>query len=203
MTRSRGGRTAEAIHEAAANLFYRQGYAATSLREIAGEVGIQVGSLYNHIESKDELLRTLMERIMGELLSAMREATAEVAGPDERLIAALDCHLRFHATHSRDVFIGNTELRSLPDEQRRQVISQRDDYEQLLRRFVREACAERGAPVSHDFRLETYAIVAIGTHVASWYRTGGPMTLDQVVDGYTATILRLLGLPTKPTALAS
>ena len=45
--------TKERIVDAAIDLFHRQGYNATSLRQIADEVGLQVGSLYNHMRSKE------------------------------------------------------------------------------------------------------------------------------------------------------
>jgi len=193
MSRTRAGGTADAIQEAAANLFYARGYAATSLREIASEVGIQVGSLYNHIGGKHELLRNIMVRIMTDLCDALVQSTQEAGDPVQRLERALDCHIRFHATHSRDVFIGNTELRSLPDEDRRVVIAQRDRYERLLRSLVEDFC-NHGHGDAIDVRLQTYAIVAIGTHVAAWYRPEGSLSLDDVVDAYTQTILRQLNL---------
>jgi len=193
MSRTRTGGTADAIQEAAANLFYMRGYAATSLREIASEVGIQVGSLYNHIDGKHELLRNIMVRIMNDLCEALVKATQGAGDPVQRLERALDCHIRFHATHSRDVFIGNTELRSLPDEDRRLVIAQRDRYERMLRSCVQDVC-DHGLGDAIDIRLQAYAIVAIGTHVAAWYRPGGSLSLDDVVDAYTQTILRQLNV---------
>jgi TetR/AcrR family transcriptional regulator, cholesterol catabolism regulator len=193
MSRTRTTGTADAMQEAAAELFYKRGYTATSLREIASAIGIQVGSLYNHIEGKHELLRNIMVRIMNELCEAMVEATQEAGGPVERLVRALDCHIRFHATHSRDVFIGNTELRSLPEEDRLVVIAQRDRYEQMLRSLTQDVC-DHGLGDTIDVRLQTYAIVAIGTHVAAWYRPEGSLSLDEVVAGYTEAILRQLNV---------
>lgn len=193
MPRTQGARTADAIQESAANLFYQRGYAATSLREIAADVGIQVGSLYNHIEGKAELLRNIMVRIMDDLLSSMDEATQGTGDSVERLQRALDCHIRFHATRARDVFIGNTELRSLPSEDRKVVIDLRDQYEKRLRKLLQDVCDEhRGDAI--DVRLQAYSIVAIGTHIPAWYKPGGPMSLDEVVDAYTRTILRQLNM---------
>jgi len=193
MARVSGTRTADAIQEAAANLFFQRGYAATSLREIASEVGIQVGSLYNHIEGKNELLRNIMEHIMNDLLLAMTAALDGAEDPVDRLRRALDCHIRFHATHSRDVFIGNTELRSLPDADREIVIARRDEYEALLRRLIQDVC-DKGLGDAIDVRLQSYAIVAIGTHVASWYHADGSLSLNEVVSAYTETILRQLNV---------
>jgi AcrR family transcriptional regulator len=194
MRRTRGPRTAEAIQEAAAELFFRQGYAGTSLREIASSVGIQVGSLYNHIEGKEDLLSRLMEHTMADLLAAMRAAVTGLEDPVQRLRAGLDCHIRFHATRSRDVFIGNTELRALPPRERRRVVAARDEYERLITGLVADAVAGQPTTTAVDLRLHTYAIVAIGTHVATWYRPQGSMSLDHVVQSYTDAILRQLGL---------
>jgi TetR/AcrR family transcriptional regulator, cholesterol catabolism regulator len=193
MPRTQGARTADAVQEAAANLFYRRGYSATSLREIASEVGIQVGSLYNHIDGKAELLRNIMVQIMDDLLAAMKVATKDAGDPVERLERALDCHIRFHATHSRDVFIGNTELRSLPAEDREVVIERRDEYEKLLCSLVQDVC-DQGYGDAVDVRLEAFAIVAIGTHMAAWYKPSGPMSLDELVAAFTKTISRQLNI---------
>jgi len=56
-----------------------------------------------------------------------------------------------------------------------------------------------------DVRLQTYAILAIGTHVSSWYRNDGSMSLDEVVAGYTEVILRQLGVrsPSRKATRAS
>ncbi|HVC34357.1 MAG TPA: helix-turn-helix domain-containing protein [Chloroflexota bacterium] len=57
----RGEKTAEEIRSAALELFYKRGFQASTLRGIAAKVGIQVGSLYNHIGSKSDLLFEIME----------------------------------------------------------------------------------------------------------------------------------------------
>ena len=57
---SHGPKTMEAIRKAGLRLIFEHGYAAMSLRQLAAEVGIQSGSLYNHISTKQELLFTLV-----------------------------------------------------------------------------------------------------------------------------------------------
>ncbi|MGH8966413.1 MAG: TetR/AcrR family transcriptional regulator, partial [Actinomycetes bacterium] len=189
-----GVRTADAIREAAAELFFEHGYEATSLRQVAAKVGIQVGSLYNHISGKDELLSAIMIGIMDDLLVAQRSVLRGRSDPLDCLRAAIDCHIRFHADRAREVFIGNSELRSLSTKDRRKVISKRDQYEKIIRGLV-ERVAEEGIAKVLDVRLQTYAIVAMGTHVSTWYRPRGPMSLDGIVGTYTVMMLRQLGVP--------
>lgn len=188
-----GVRTADAIQKAAAELFYQHGYEATTLRQVAAKVGIQVGSLYNHIDGKDDLLRSIMTGIMADLIAAQKAVINSHEDTIETLRAMMDCHIRFHAQRARDVFIGNSELRSLDKKDRRKVVSQRDEYEQMFRELIDKAGAEDRADVL-DARLQAYAIVAMGTHVSSWYRPKGSMSLDEIVHVYTVMVLRQLGV---------
>jgi len=194
-TRARdGAKTRAEIREAAADLFYKHGYEATSLRAVAAEVGIKVGSLYNHMGSKEELLLDIMVSVMDQITPLVEGAVAKAgADPIARLQAAIDAHIRFHAQNARETFIGNSEIRALMPEQRKVISKRRRDYELLLKNLVEEAAASRGVELL-DARLQTYAVLALGMHVASWYRPDSDVTLDQIVNVYTEVSLRQIGL---------
>ena len=66
--------TAPRIREAAQALFAQHGYAAVSMRQIAAEVGVQVGALYNYTSDKQSLLFDLMSSHLDDLLSALSHA---------------------------------------------------------------------------------------------------------------------------------
>lgn len=192
---TRGGiRTSTAIREAAAKLFYAHGYEATSLRAVASEVGIQVGSLYNHISGKEELLRDIMVSVMDELLEAVHRAIEDAdPGAVNQFKAAVDCHIRYHAEHAREVFIGNSELRALSEEDLDEVLEKREEYEKLLQSLVKNVAKETGAKIL-DAKLQTYSVLAQGAHVSSWYKPGGPKSLDKVANTYITMALRQLGV---------
>jgi AcrR family transcriptional regulator len=194
-----GAKTSADIREAAAALFYTHGYEATSLRAIAAEVGIKVGSLYNHMAAKDELLLDIMNTVLEDLGSELDAALA-AAGEDplDRLVAAVDSHIRFHAQHARDTFVGNSELRALNADQRRMVSKRRKEYADRIRDLIR-AAADRYGVTLLDTRLQTYAVLALGMHVASWFRSSSQVSLDRVVEVYTELTLRQLGL-SRPAA---
>lgn len=52
---SKGERTRQAVLEAAHQLFVEQGYAATSMRQIAEKAGLALGGIYNHFPTKDAI----------------------------------------------------------------------------------------------------------------------------------------------------
>ena len=68
---SKGGRTAERILEAAETLFAKRGYAGTTLRDVAAEVGLRNPSLYNHFPSKESLYAAVLERGISPMLEAL------------------------------------------------------------------------------------------------------------------------------------
>jgi AcrR family transcriptional regulator len=194
-----GTKTAEAIRETAIRLFFEHGYEATTLRDIAGDVVIKVGSLYNHISSKEELLFSIMHGIMRDLLAATEQTLAAYPDPAERLRAAIELHVSFHVERSHEVFIGNSELRSLPPTKRAAVVEMRDAYERLIREIV-DSGVSSGVFHTADPRLITYAIVAIGTHVADWYRPGGRLEITTIASVYSDFVLRSLCNPEQQVA---
>jgi AcrR family transcriptional regulator len=64
--------TRERLLYTALDLFSTHGYQSTSLRDLATQLGVQPGSIYNHIENKQSLLFELMEEAMDDLLDQTR-----------------------------------------------------------------------------------------------------------------------------------
>src|SRR5207248_8865877 len=84
----------EQVRAAALRLFKEKGYHATSMRDIAEVVGINKGSLYSYIRSKEDLLIPFFERAMGLLLAEIEAISADSSlGPTERLKRAIRAHV--------------------------------------------------------------------------------------------------------------
>ncbi|MBZ2195452.1 TetR/AcrR family transcriptional regulator [Occultella gossypii] len=190
-TTQNGQQTADAIRREAAELFATKGYDATTLRDVAARVGIKVGSLYNHIASKEELLLSVMGHTMDDLAGQMERALAGHTESVDRLIAFLECHIRFHAENAQQVFIGNTELRSLHDDFRRSITEKRRAYRKQLEELIEQVGIDDKGEVLNS-RLHAFSIVAVGTHVSGWYRPDGVFSLDEIIETYTKIILRSL-----------
>lgn len=184
-------RTSAAIRSAGVRLFFRQGYAATTLRDIASDVGIQVGSVYNHIAAKEELLFSIMNTVMQDLLDVTSHALESTVEPEERLRAMIETHVIFHGERAEEVFIGNSELRSLSSTRRAVIVGKRDAYGDLFRTTIDNGVKAKIFFTS-DPRLITYAILAMATNVASWYRPNGRRSLPEIASVYSDFALRSL-----------
>ncbi|HRJ59667.1 MAG TPA: TetR/AcrR family transcriptional regulator [Azospirillaceae bacterium] len=183
---SNGAKTLEAIREAGADLIYRHGYEAMSLRALAAAVGVQVGSLYNHIKTKQDLLFFLMRSHMEQLL-AERDACEGVfppAPPPARLRAFVEFHLGFHLTRKRDISLANFELRSLEPDNYAVVVAMRADYERTLTDIL-TAGRESGAFAVPEPRLAAFGILSMLTGACMWYRPEGRLSKADIIAAYT------------------
>jgi TetR/AcrR family transcriptional regulator, cholesterol catabolism regulator len=75
----------ERILLSAATLFARRGVAATTVREIADEVGILSGSLYHHFESKEAIVDEVISSYLEDLRSRYKQVLARDLDPRTRL----------------------------------------------------------------------------------------------------------------------
>lgn len=187
-TGSSGAQTAETLREAAQRLFARHGYAAVSMRMIAGEVGVQPGALYNHMGSKQDLLRDLMRAHMDALIAA-HDALPEAEDPTAALAQFVRFHIRFHMGREDAVFISYMELRNLEPENYAEVQALRSAYEKRLRAILVRG-AETGAFRIADARVAGRAIIAMLTGVTNWYREGGGLSADEIEAIYIDMTLR-------------
>jgi TetR/AcrR family transcriptional regulator, cholesterol catabolism regulator len=151
--------TALAIRSTALELFSRQGYQSTTLRDIATRVGIQVGSLYNHIESKSELLCEIADTVIRDLLSEQLQIASE---PDaETRLENLVSHLlRFEAQRQRELNVLHCEFRNLPPRERSEIGSMQREHE-LLYVTALEDGVRQGSLRTLDAHLTARAIFGL------------------------------------------
>lgn len=184
--------TGPRIRDAALRLFARHGYAAVSMRQIAGEVGVQAGALYNYIPDKQTLLYDLLRQHMEQLLDTF-ESRPVAAGPMARLEDFTRFHIRFHLERPDAVFISYMELRNLTPENFTAIEDLRRTYEGKLEDILRDGVAAGLFDVP-DPRIATFAVISMLNGVNTWYRAGGRLSLDQVEAIYWDMVRKAVAL---------
>ena len=180
--------TGPKVRKAAQRLFAQHGFAAVSMRQIAAEVGVQAGALYNYTPDKQSLLFEMMKAHMDELLDAF--AAEDIPDhPVDRLEHFTRFHIRFHLERPEAVFIAYMELRNLAPENFEVIEQMRRDYEGILVGILEDGQAD-GVFRLPDIRLASMAVIAMLTGVNTWYREGGRLTLDRVERIYWNMVRR-------------
>jgi len=192
-TGSTGAKTKETIRRAAIKRIYQHGFEAMKLRDLADDVGIQAGSLYNYIKYKEDFLYLLLKEVLDELLEGLPQELDGAKTPLEALDRFIAFHLRWHTARREEVFIGNMELRSLSGPHHAEIVGLRETYEKKPRDILDWGNKEKIWRVA-DTKVATYAIIAMLTGVCNWYRPRGRLSQEQIIEIYRELVLRGVGL---------
>ena len=190
---SSGPETASDIRQAALELFARQGYAATSMREIAARVGLQPGALYNHFATKQDILSDLMISHLKALIAAWEAESFQFHEPLEALEGFVRFHIGYHLDKADEVFLAYMELRSLEPENFRAIEQLRQYYEGYLRKIIARG-VEQGSFAATDIPVATMAIIAMLTGLNNWFRHGGRLSVDEITEIYVRMALGSVGV---------
>lgn len=184
------------ILAASIEVMSEHGYHGTSVRDIAVRAGLSPGALYHHFTSKHDVLATIMDRGIEELLSRTRAALAGAPpDPAERLRAIVDVHVLFHLEDQRGTLLGTSELRGLEEPVRRGHIAKRQQQQRMFDDVVIEGVRAGLFHTPHPLEAST-AVVVMCTGVASWYKPGGRLSRVEVARRYQDLALDLVGYRT-------
>ncbi|QQS11891.1 MAG: TetR family transcriptional regulator [Rhodospirillales bacterium] len=160
---------------AAARRFARGGFDATSMRDIAGDVGMLAGSMYYHFPSKDDLIAAVYALGVAQITDAVGAALARAGDrPWVRLEAACAAHLEALLDASPFARVMIVDLSRCAPALRRRLVASRDAYEAVFRGLV--AALPAGAP--SDRRLLRLQLLGSLNAVPGWYRPGGATPAD-------------------------
>ena len=171
-----------------AALFREQGYEASTLRQIARMTGIKGGSIYHHFESKQEILFLIMDFTLGKLIDQVEAGVRDKDDPLDKLRAAIGIHMQYHVDNLDNTYVADTEIRSLTPDNHGLIMTKRKHYEKIFKDILTEAVQGRKAAIK-NVKLTTFAILQMCTGLSLWFRRGGELTIDDVIDQYYQRIV--------------
>jgi TetR/AcrR family transcriptional regulator, cholesterol catabolism regulator len=121
----------------AARLFAERGYHGTSIGDLAQAMGVQKGTLYSHIASKQDLLYETMRDGAAAFHAALDEIPEELPAT-EKIRLALRAHLRTVAEQLDVATVFVREWRYLEGDRRDEIVDERRRYEERIRALFRE-----------------------------------------------------------------
>jgi AcrR family transcriptional regulator len=185
-----------AIEDVASDLFRQNGYAATSVRDIARALSLQGASLYAHVTSKEDVLWSIVDRAAARFEAAadVAEARAEREAPGDPVhaIAALvRTHARVVTEDVGEASVFVHEWRSLGPERRAGILARRDAYEDRFRRRIIDGIAV-GAFGITDPAIASTVILSALNGLVTWYDPAGRLPADRIADHLVGLVGRML-----------
>ncbi|NYE37643.1 AcrR family transcriptional regulator [Nocardioides cavernae] len=181
--RGRPGHDQATVLRVAIELFNRQGYDATSMGDLARELGLTKSAIYHHVPSKGHLLERALDEALGELSSALDAVRADTSStPEQRLRAAVRSSVVVLAEHLPAVTLllrvrGNTPAEVAALDRRR-------DIDHRLAEMVREAAASGAIRDDIDPLVISRLIFGMVNSLTEWLRDDGDV--DALADTVTA-----------------
>lgn len=160
----------EVILEKAAHLFRRHGFNATSMRDLAENVGVEAASLYNHISSKAELLQEICFKIANNFTAQMDEILAADLTAIGKIEAVLRFHIRQMIHNFEEVYVSDREWKHLTDPYLSNFKNQRRTHRQRIAAII-----EEGIQRKEIKKIDAPTAVLILLHavsgIESWHRS--------------------------------
>lgn len=169
--------------DAAAARFVEQGYAATTLRQIAGDIGIQAGSIYHHFSSKEVLFAAVLD----EGIAVMDEAF-DRAGPG--LVNHVRAHLGALFEHGPYTAAHVTAFFTAPPTVRASTVVVRDAYESRWQLLLADLLPHLS---DKDVRLRRLILFGAMNTTIEWFDPAGNVTLDQLSEAIASQFLEGVG----------
>ena len=182
-------RRAEVVR-AAAKLFSERGYHGTSMQHLGDALGIQRGSLYAHIGSKEELLFEVVEEGAERFLERGRNAVEMQALASVRLRRLLIGHIETAIEHLDAATVFLNEWRYLSEPLQEAVQTKRDLYESFVRTIIEDGIAAREFRSDADVRFAATLVLSAGNWTYAWYRPGGELGPTQIGEKFATLVLR-------------
>jgi AcrR family transcriptional regulator len=176
----------EELARQAARLFAQKGYHGTSIGDVAEAMGVQKGSLYAHIEGKQDLLYETM-REGAAAFHGVLDAIPEPLPPTEKLRLALRGHLRLVAEQLEIATVFVQEWKYLQGERFEEIVAERRRYEERIRELFREG-RELGALRSDlDEGAAALLFLSAANWAYTWLREGADT--DALADRFYALLV--------------
>ncbi|WP_018130137.1 TetR/AcrR family transcriptional regulator [Effusibacillus pohliae] len=169
----------EEIAQAAIKLFKQKGYHATSVQDIADEVGLQKGSLYHYISSKEELLMKITQQSISGFNRRLEKIIESQVPSKDKLILAIQNHVSFVAGNLEMTTVLLREAFSLEPEHHQVIKAETDRYLNLWTKIIDEG-VKAGEFESGNSRLTALAILGSCNWLHRWYKENGPLTPEEI-----------------------
>jgi AcrR family transcriptional regulator len=167
---NKNGTRKDVIISKAARLFREKGYSASSMRDLAEEVGVEAASLYNHINSKSEILQEICFKVANKFMSHIEAIDNSPIDSIAKIEAVLRFHVQQMIHHYEEVYVSDREWKHLVDPYMSNYQNQRRTYRQRMAQMI-EHGIQKGEIKSIDAPTAVLIMLHAVSGIESWHRS--------------------------------
>ena len=174
--------TREKLIDVGIDLFSRKGFAGTSIRDIAAEVGMTTSNIYHYFGTKRGLLSAIEQQTLEPILQEFRRIASLDLPPLERFTLLIRTHITFMDSHRKESKIFSLSEENLPRNKKFQAETfyiYRSEIDRLL-----SSMGKKG-----DATILAFNTFGVIVWFVRWYRPEGRKSLEEVINAITEYIL--------------
>lgn len=172
--------TQQAIVAAAAELFARVGFGATSLDDVAEVLGASKASLYYHIKNKEEILRLIFLMVLTVSEEPLRRIVVADLPPREKLCRAIEHQTAVAADRSPAMTVFYREQPHLTGPFAKEIILRKKAYERYFEDIIEEGQAAGVFQPDVDPKIAAFGLLGMCNWLSQWYKAGGQYSAQQI-----------------------
>jgi AcrR family transcriptional regulator len=177
------------IIDTSAHVFARQGYHATGIAELCEVNGLGKGAFYHYIESKEELLAAIHDRVMDEVMLGADRVAAAGGTPSAQLTMLGDELLDVIHRYPDHVWVFLHEFPALTAERAEQFRTRRRKYERRVEAIL-QAGINGGEFRNVDPRLTALAWLGMHNYTYLWLKPEGRVAARDVAKQFSGIFIR-------------
>jgi TetR/AcrR family transcriptional regulator, cholesterol catabolism regulator len=179
----------EKIIASAAELFAQRGYHATTLQDIADQLGMSKSALYHYIQSKEDLLQPLYIDMLQEAMEDLRTTVASSASPREKLTTVIQKQMERIATNPAMIALSLQTNGDLPENVRTVTDELRREATDVVSRIIAEGVARGEMHTAHP-KVAALGLLGMLNWTQRWFRPEGPLNHRQIAELFTQLVLK-------------
>ena len=172
--------------------FWRDGFHASSTREVAKRAQLSPAAVYVHFATKEDLLFTIIRYVAENLRDRLLELAAQGGSPTELLSRLVNAYVALPARMYKASLVANREFDSLTPVQRKQIVKLREELEQIVGNCL-AAGKESGEFNFANLSITRMAVLSLCRSTLLWYSPRGKNTPEELGDFYVKLVLGMIG----------
>jgi len=180
----------ESILDAAAEVFKTKGYHHSTVADIAFKVGLKKGSLYHHIEGKEQLLYEIVIYSLNLYVDSLNRILTSKKPPDEIVKEAILTHMLLPVQNKFDrIYVFIHQLNELAEEYRQDVQVQLKKYEKLWISVLEKGKRQGVFRSDLNSKMAMLSIFGMCNWTMRWYKPEKEMKIDELAGIYARMVL--------------
>jgi AcrR family transcriptional regulator len=176
-------KTKEKMLHIARTLFWKNGYHATSMRDLAKEYGCKPANIYNFFPNKEEILYEVLLEEMLQIIEPIRHLEDdEITDPVQQLHIIIESHLEVTLSYRRSAkTLFDVTLDNLSPQKRKEIVGLRDTYDRIIRKVIQRGI-DSGLFRGTDAKLVSFMIASMITRTRIWFHPKKGVTVAELAE---------------------